>query len=101
MQSIGLGATVLQSVARSDTLNEDRARVYLQLAEDDWLRFELASVGGLWTVDFWSHQSSAPPGAGAGAAESEPEEPEAESEPEPEADAEATESDDEAEELTE
>lgn len=101
MQSIGLGATVLQSVARSDTLNEDRARVYLQLAEDDWLRFELASVGGLWTVDFWSHQSSAPPGAGAGAAESEPEEPEAESEAEPEADAEATESGDEAEELTE
>lgn len=63
MQSIGLGATVLQSVARADTLNENRARVYLQLAADDWLRFELISVGGLWTVDFWSHQSAAPPGA--------------------------------------
>ena len=63
MQSIGLGATVLQTVARADTLNENRARVYLQLAADDWLRFELISVGGLWTVDFWSHQSAAPPGA--------------------------------------
>ena len=66
MQSIGLGTTVLQSVARGDTLNENRARVYLQLAADDWLRFELISVGGLWTVDFWSHQSAAPPGAQSG-----------------------------------
>lgn len=72
MQSIGLGAAVLQAVAQGDSLNENRARVFLQLAEEDWLRFELISVGGLWTVDFWAHQSFAPPGAAA-AEQAEPE----------------------------
>ena len=78
MQSIGLGATVLQAVAQGDSLNENRARVFLQMAEEDWLRFELISVGGLWTVDFWAHQSFAPAGAAAAAAEAEQTEPEAE-----------------------
>lgn len=108
MRSIGLGGAVLQSVARSDTLNEGRARVYLQFTEDDWLRFELSSVGGLWTVDFWSHQTAAPRGAQAAAAESDAANEtetetstEAESEPaaEPESDAQqaAEESDESAE----
>lgn len=79
MQSIGLGAAVLQAVAQGDSLNENRARVFLQLAEEDWLRFELISVGGLWTVDFWAHQSLAPAGAAAAAEQTEQQaEPEAE-----------------------
>ena len=73
MQSIGLGAAVLQTDARGDSLNDDRARVFLQLAQDDWLRFELVSIRGLWTVDFWSHQAFAPPGAAAVAEQTEPE----------------------------
>lgn len=94
MRSIGLGGNVRQSVARSDTLNEGRARVYLQFADDDWLRFELTSVGGLWTVDFWSHQTAAPRGAQTAAelqVEAETaQEAAAESESEPEAQAEPT-----------
>lgn len=90
MQSIGLGAAVLQAVAQGDSLNENRARVFLQLAEEDWLRFELISVGGLWTVDFWAHQSFAPPGAAA-AEQAEPEAAEADAESETEQAAETTE----------
>ena len=66
------------------------ARVFLQLAEEDWLRFELISVGGLWTVDFWAHQSFAPPGAAA-AEQAEPEAAEADAESETEQAAETTE----------
>lgn len=84
MQSIGLGAAVLQTDARGDSLNDGRARVFLQLAENDWLRFELVSIGGLWTVDFWSRQGFAPPGAAVAAEQAEPEA-ETEIEPEPEA----------------
>lgn len=89
MQSIGLGAAVLQTDARGDSLNDDRARVFLQLAQDDWLRFELVSIRGLWTVDFWSHQAFAPPGAAAAAEQTEPE---TETEPEAEQSAAAEES---------
>ncbi len=92
MQSIGLGGAVLQTAARSDTLNEDRARVYLQLAENDWLRFELISVGGLWTVDFWSHQSAAPLGV---AAPADAEEPQSEPQAEPETESETESADEE------
>ena len=60
MQSIGLGSGALQTISRIDALSDRRSRVFIQLAEADWLRFELVSIGGLWTVDFWSHQSSAP-----------------------------------------
>lgn len=91
MQSIGLGATVLQAVAQGDLLNENRARVFLQLAEEDWLRFELISVGGLWTVDFWAHQPSAPPGAAASAELAEPQEEPADAQSETEQAAEAAE----------
>ena len=60
MQSIGLGSGALQTISRADVLSDRRSRVFIQLAEADWLRFELVLIGGLWTVDFWSHQSSAP-----------------------------------------
>ena len=60
MQSIGLGSGALQTISRIDALYDRRSRVFIQLSEADWLRFELALIGGLWTVDFWSHQSSAP-----------------------------------------
>ncbi len=68
IQSIGLGAAVLQTDARADQLDDGRARVYIQLAPAEWLRFELISVGGLWTVDFWARQSD-PPGQAASQAE--------------------------------
>ena len=60
MQSIGLGSGALQTISRIDALYDRRSRVFIQLSEADWLRFELVLIGGLWTVDFWSHQSSAP-----------------------------------------
>ena len=61
MQSIGLGISQLQTVAVGDALNAERARLYVQLAEDDWLRIELIRSAGLWTVDDWAH-SLRPPG---------------------------------------
>ena len=60
MQSIGLGSGALQTISRIDALYDRRSRVFIQLSEADWLRFELVLIGGLWTVDFWSHQASAP-----------------------------------------
>ncbi len=62
MQSIGLGGELLQQVPLADALNPNRARLYLQFSETDWLRLELILIGGRWLVDDWAH-SIGPPSA--------------------------------------
>ncbi len=61
IQSIDLGGEFQQSVSYGDVLHDARGRVYFQLDESDWLRFELIQLGGRWLVDDWAH-SIGPPG---------------------------------------
>lgn len=60
MRSIDLGGELLQTVAVGDSQHETRGRVYFQLAETDWLRFELIQLAGLWLVDDWAHSIGPP-----------------------------------------
>ena len=60
IQSIDLGGEILQSVAFGDVLHSARGRVYFQLSETDWMRFELIQLGGHWLVDDWSHSIGPP-----------------------------------------
>ena len=61
IQSIDLGGEILQTVSFGDVLHPARGRVYFQLSESDWLRFELIQLSGHWLVDDWAH-SIGPPG---------------------------------------
>ncbi|MCY3923738.1 MAG: hypothetical protein OXG27_15275 [Chloroflexi bacterium] len=61
IQSIDLGGEILQSVSYGDVLHPARGRVYFQLSESDWMRFELIQLAGHWLVDDWAH-SIGPPG---------------------------------------
>ena len=60
MQSIGLGGEILQQVPLADALNPNRARLYLQFSESEWLRMELILIGGRWLVDDWAHSIGPP-----------------------------------------
>ena len=60
IQSIDLGGEILQSVSFGDVLHSARGRVYFQLSETDWLRFELIQLGGHWLVDDWAHSIGPP-----------------------------------------
>ena len=62
IQSIGLGGEFLQTVSFGDVLHSARGRVYFQLSETDWLRFELIQLGGRWLVDDWAHSIGPPSG---------------------------------------
>lgn len=60
IQSIDLGGEFLQTVSFGDVLHPSRGRVYFQLSESDWLRFELIQLGGHWLVDDWAHSIGPP-----------------------------------------
>ena len=60
IQSIDLGGEILQSVSYGDVLHPSRGRVYFQLAESDWMRFELIQLAGHWLVDDWAHSIGPP-----------------------------------------
>lgn len=48
----------LQTAAFRGPVDPDRARFYVQFAEDDWFRVELVNDGGQWAVDAWTHAPS-------------------------------------------
>ncbi len=60
IQSIDLGGEILQSIAYGDVLNSARGRVYFQMDETDWMRFELIQLAGRWLVDDWAHSMGPP-----------------------------------------
>ena len=60
IQSIDLGGEILQSLSYGDVLHTTRGRVYFQLSESDWMRFELIQLGGHWLVDDWAHSVGPP-----------------------------------------
>ena len=60
IQSIDLGGEIVQSVSFGDVLHPARGRVYFQLSETDWMRFELIQLGGHWLVDDWAHSIGPP-----------------------------------------
>ena len=60
IQSIDLGGEILQTISFGDVLNVARGRVYFQLSESDWLRFELIQLAGHWLVDDWAHSIGPP-----------------------------------------
>lgn len=60
IQSIDLGGDILQSQSFGDVLHPARGRVYFQLSESDWMRFELIQLAGHWLVDDWAHSIGPP-----------------------------------------
>ena len=60
LQSIDLGGEILQTTALADRLHAARGRVYFQLSEELWIRFELIQLAGLWLIDDWAHSIGPP-----------------------------------------